>query len=362
MLAGAGLSRAAPSKLPSSAELAHDAAAKYEVESPGALPPEARHDLEKLTHFFFERGLLTLTFLHRLVDWSRFRRPANAGHEALADLFAGRAIDLLLTTNVDFLLEDASTTIGGDLRSALNVTEAGLPGTRPFVKLHGCYVRQLPATLWCHAQLEEPDARRHLDEMGRWLETRLRGRDLLLLGFWTDWGYLNSALETCVSAAEPASVTLVALDDEATLKAKAPSLWEWASRRPNFKPVSMDAAEFLVELRRQFGLLFRRLLLETGRATAASHYGIPPTAHRQRPLRFSAGCLRGLTVVNSSDSPTGQQYGTAWSSSRKAPCVRCGTRRLRLRLLRKTRSCDKWSRAVAQSSARAGRGRRGAAR
>jgi len=145
--------------------------------------------------------------------------------------------------------------------------------------LHGCYVRQLPATLWCHAQLEEPDARRHLDEMGRWLETRLRGRDLLLLGFWTDWGYLNSALETCVSAAEPASVTLVALDDEATLKAKAPSLWEWASRRPNFKPVSMDAAEFLVELRRQFGLLFRRLLLETGRATAASHYGIPPTAY-----------------------------------------------------------------------------------
>src|ERR1051325_10124263 len=101
VFAGAGLSMAAPSSVPSARQLATDCFAKYEKAIGTSLPPNTRDDLEAQCKFALDRGELQKLFLDRLVDWRPFFGNPNKGHKTLADLLATRALRSGVTTNVD---------------------------------------------------------------------------------------------------------------------------------------------------------------------------------------------------------------------------------------------------------------------
>lgn len=52
----------------------------------------------------------------------------------------------------------------------------------------------------------------------------LPGKDLLVIGLWTDWGYLNDVFPDALNVAAFASVTVVDPAASAALQANAPNL------------------------------------------------------------------------------------------------------------------------------------------
>src|SRR2546430_2786721 len=42
-----------------------------------------------------------------------------------------------------------------------------------------------------------------------WLDVRLQHKDLVVVGFWSDWAYLNDALVACVGTGTPARIIVV---------------------------------------------------------------------------------------------------------------------------------------------------------
>ena len=98
-LCGAGLSMAAPSCVPSAAELAENAKKKYDATYGGdrsALPLA----MDEQTQFFFERGELATVYLRTYVDRNAFAAQPNAGHFAVADLMLISGISTAVSTNV----------------------------------------------------------------------------------------------------------------------------------------------------------------------------------------------------------------------------------------------------------------------
>ena len=53
----------------------------------------------------------------------------------------------------------------------------------------------------------------------------LPGKDLLVVGFWTDWGYLNDVIANALNVNPFGSVTVVDPKASADLQATAPTLW-----------------------------------------------------------------------------------------------------------------------------------------
>src|ERR1700741_3497737 len=104
LLAGAGLSMAPPSSLPSAAALAAAAKHKYDAMYGAARAPLAE-GVEDQAEFFFQRGELATVYFRTLVDQNAFAGQPNAGHFAVADLLLVRAIQTGVTTNVDTLIE-----------------------------------------------------------------------------------------------------------------------------------------------------------------------------------------------------------------------------------------------------------------
>ena len=80
-------------------------------------------------------------------------------------------------------------------------------------------------------------------------DQRLAGKDLVVLGFWTDWGYLNEIIGTVLAGPGLASVTVVDLLDEAQLIAKAPELWATLNLCGTFNRFQASGNDALMELR-----------------------------------------------------------------------------------------------------------------
>jgi hypothetical protein len=59
------------------------------------------------------------------------------------------------------------------------------------------------------------------------MEANLREKDLLAIGFWTDWAYLNQIIESAIRDVQPLSITLIDLSDADVLAQKAPSYGGW---------------------------------------------------------------------------------------------------------------------------------------
>ncbi|MGC2660676.1 MAG: hypothetical protein WA324_22195, partial [Bryobacteraceae bacterium] len=112
VLSGAGLSMSPPSNLPSAKELAIHCANQYRIQTGNVFPADEGENLEKLAEYYAARGELYSTFISRLIPRRRFLQHPNAGHFAIADFMASGVVECVVSTNVDFLIEDAAKSLG----------------------------------------------------------------------------------------------------------------------------------------------------------------------------------------------------------------------------------------------------------
>ena len=261
-----------PTHLPSAAALAQTCAERYTQLTGTQLPDEVRADLERLADYFLK--LNRFRELLSFIPWKSFFRNPNGGHNAIADFLCCGALTLAATTNYDTHIEDASLELGElDFQAALSGVEAGeLPNKhRPLLKLHGCCQRDRQNTLWAHSQTVNNDLiRERLESSAKWLRGHLTGRDLVIVGFWTDWDYLNDVLLGALAGSEPQTVVLVDPDDLDALREKAPQLWEWANQpAKEFFHVPERSDTFLDELRAAYSRGFIRQALDGGASVFA---------------------------------------------------------------------------------------------
>lgn len=257
VFAGAGLSMAAPSSLPSAGSLSMRIADEYRLRTSVSLPASLSK-LEDLVKFLSDGGNFGF-LIQSLIDWKRFRGTPNAGHFAIADLLGCDAISFAVTTNYDELVEIAARELGEmDFRAALDGVEANEKRDHGvYLKLHGCCVRQREHTVWFKEQLATDAAiKAAIAASETWLRGVLLGRDVLFVGFWSDWSYLEDVLLSVIELATPNRVLVVDPENAAFLETKAPKLWQWTHRATDFVHVQTSGADFLGELRRRFCVSF----------------------------------------------------------------------------------------------------------
>lgn len=286
LFCGAGLSRSAPSTVPGAFDLAAACAAEYRRRAlPLPLPAGSDASLEILTDFFVANRLQAF-FVNELVDWRPFRRNPNVGHAAAADLLTCGALHSAVTTNFDELIELSTKELGeDDFQPALDLPSANAARPyRPLVKIHGC-VRDKLHTLWCPRQLSPPPAplaqpeqeiQRRVASCSTWLAANIVDRDILLVGFWSEWAYLTPILATALTGLRASLVVLIDPGTATSLELKAPELWRWANTATTFRHIPQSGDQFLEEVRSAFAINFmKRTLLQSMPSFSAMHPGVP---------------------------------------------------------------------------------------
>lgn len=269
ILCGAGLSMAPPSSLPSAWSVANSCYDRYVLSIDPACPLALRDDLEAFAEIFVELGNLQTVFIEKLVPWNEFVRPPNPGHAAVADFLITGLAASAISGNYDNLIERRAHDYGADFLPSLDGDEATVRATHhsPLLKYHGCSVRDRRATVWAKSQLAgDPVVADRIAKTKVWMAANLREKDLLVVGFWSDWAYLNDILGEAMRDVAPLSITLVDPSPEVTLQAKAPDLWDLAhANHVTFSHVQRSGADVLDELRRAFSENFLRKVLHAGR-------------------------------------------------------------------------------------------------
>ena len=267
VVCGAGLSMATPSNLPSARAVAKECFDKYFLESDPNCDLALREDLEALAEHFAGLNTLESVFIRHLVPWPDFVRPSNAGHAAIADFLITRAAVASISSNYDTLIERSAWDYGSDFRASLDGDEATEDAKHhgPLLKLHGCSQRDRPSTVWARSQLGDPTIAERIEKSKTWMATHLRQKDLLVVGFWSDWDYLNAVIGSALVDVQPLSVTVVDLSPTDTLQEKAPDLWTIAhADNVNFEHVQESGADVLDELRCAFSTSYLRQVLAAG--------------------------------------------------------------------------------------------------
>ena len=244
---------APPSSLPSAAVLARKAKAKYDATF-GATRPPLAVSIDDQAQFFFEHGELNTVYLRTYVNRHDFAAPSNAGHFAIADFLINAGITTAVSTNVDTLIEGAGDILFGRVGAGVSRgIVAALPNNQsPLLKVHGCW-SDPASTIWARGQLDLEPFRTRIEEAGRWLEVRLLDRDILIVGYWTDWDYLNQVLERALGAVTPGRVIVVDPCDTASFEIKAPALFALGQRAADhFCHVRCSGDLFLETLRIEF--------------------------------------------------------------------------------------------------------------
>jgi hypothetical protein len=253
------------------------------------LPHQAEENLERLAeHFLFNSPYRSL-FLERLIDWTPFRGTPNRGHIAIADFLACQILQVGVSTNFDELIESAAEALGEPLFEpalAGNDINPARPHM-PLLKIHGCVRKDRNQILWCREQITrmpaEPIATR-LASSTIWLRANLPNRDLLIVGFWTDWAYLNSILEEALAGVAPGMVFLTDTAPAGELEEKAPRLWALATGRGGqFVHTQQSGAQFLDEFRKVYSLRFFSKVLDAGSPGYQMRYGQAPTQNHLLP-------------------------------------------------------------------------------
>jgi hypothetical protein len=99
---------------------------------------------------------------------------------------------------------------------------------------------------------------------------------VLVVGFWSDWDYLNAVIESALVDVDPLSVTVIDPSPVQALEQKAPGLWRIAhAENVTFAHVPASAADALDELRQAFSLSYVRQVLAAGRAIFEEESGRP---------------------------------------------------------------------------------------
>lgn len=123
------------------------------------------------------------------------------------------------------------------------------------------------------------------------MAAHLRQKDLLVVGFWSDWTYLNGLLGEVLDGISPVSVTVVDPSPLEDLKSKAKDLWDIANGpEVIFNHVRESGADVLDELRRAFSINYLKQVLAAGSAAFAQVTGSP--------------CDPALSVIADFDSET----------------------------------------------------------
>jgi hypothetical protein len=278
VVCGAGLSMAPPSSLPSAPQIAELCFDQYRMSVDPDCDPALRTDLAALAEHFVTKNTLKTLFIERLVPWAEFVRPPNSGHAAIADFLITRAAVAGVSSNYDTLIERVAWDYGFDFRASLDgdeaIVDAGNQG--PLLKFHGCSHRDRSSTVWALSQLQDPIIAARIAKSKTWLAANLRQKDLLIVGFWSDWEYLNNIIGPAIGDVKPLSVTVVDLSGAEQLQQKAPDLWTLAhAENVTFHHVQESGAEVLDDLRRAFSKNYLRQVFAAGQATFEQHIGAP---------------------------------------------------------------------------------------
>jgi hypothetical protein len=264
VLCGAGLSIPAPSKLMSALRVANTCYDKWQPIEP--LPAALRNDIDAFAGHFHGKGIFTSVFVNALVPWDELVGEPNNGHAAIADLLICGAAHAALSANFDPLIEQWAERRKVAMQGALNGTEAvQFTRTNPLVKFHGCLHRKREETLWTQGQLHEPSIAERVRTCSDWMTIQLPARDLLVVGFWTDWSYFNDVLATAIAAQNFNSVTVIDPAASAELQAKAPALgMRLAGSGAPFTHLRASGADALEELRTEFSKVWARKFFQLG--------------------------------------------------------------------------------------------------
>ncbi len=297
VVCGAGLSMAPPSSLPSALTVAKRCFEKYRLESDPNCDPALRDNLEALAEHFAGLDTLQSVFIEHLVPWNAFMRQPNTGHAAIADFLITRAAVAGISSNYDTLIERCAWDYGSDFRGSLDGDEATADFVRqaPLLKFHGCSFRDRPATVWAPSQLNDPTISARIALSKVWMAANLRQKDLLVVGFWSDWEYLNTVIGEALSHVQPLSVTVIDLSATNVLEQKAPQLWEIANaQNVAFEHVQESGAVALDELRRAFSSNYLRQVLDAGRTAFEQTTGIQCDPAWLNVENFDSEALYGL--------------------------------------------------------------------
>lgn len=297
VVCGAGLSMAAPSNLPPAWRVAEMSFDKYAAETDPACDVAMRHDLEAFAQHFANLHTLRSVFIESLVPWPSFVRPPNPGHAAVADFLVTKAAVAALSANYDTLIERYAINNGFDFQNALDGDEATVRARTqgPLLKFHGCATRDRLATVWAPSQLAEAPISDRIAKSKTWMAANLRQKDLLVVGFWSDWAYLNAILGTVLDGLAPLSVTVIDPSDAAVLEAKAPDLWALAhGAEVDFHHIQESGADALAELRKEFSQNYLRGVMLAGRPAFEAAVGIACDPLWLDPPDFDNEVLYGL--------------------------------------------------------------------
>jgi hypothetical protein len=164
----------------------------------------------------------------------------------------------------------------------------------PLLKFHGCAVLDRPFTIWARSQLADPRVADRIERTKTWMAANLRQKDLLVVGFWTDWDYLNSLLDEALAGMDPLSVTVIDRSSPNILEQKAPRLWEIAhAANVTFEHVQESGATALDELRAAFSTNYMRQVLDAGRVVFEEVTGAAPQAASLEMDAFDSETLYG---------------------------------------------------------------------
>lgn len=277
VVCGAGLSMAPPSNLPSACKVAQRCFDKYRLESDPNCSLALRDNLEALAEHFANLNTLQSVFIEHLVPWPAFVRPSNKGHAAIADFLITRAAVAGISSNYDNLIERRAWDYGAHFRGSLDGVEANVDSINqaPFLKFHGCSFRDPRATVWAPSQLNDPTISARIARSKVWMAANLRQKDLLVVGFWSDWRYLNSVIDEALIDMQPLSVTVIDPSPTNTLEQKAPELWKIAhAQNVTFEHVQESGAVALDELRHAFSSNYLRQVLVAGQAAFEHATGV----------------------------------------------------------------------------------------
>ena len=297
VVCGAGLSMAPPSSMPSARTVAQSCFDKYRLESDPNCNVALRDDLEALAEHFAGLKTLQTVFIEHLVPWAVFTRPSNSGHAAIADFLITRAAAAGISSNYDTLIERRAWDYGADFRCSLDGDEATANTARqsPLLKFHGCSHRDRQSTVWAPSQLKDPTIAARIARSKVWMAANLRQKDLLIVGFWSDWEYLNAVIGEALIDVQPLSVTVIDLSPTNALEEKAPQLWAIAhAQNVTFDHVQDSAASALDELRNAFSANYLRQVLDAGRAAFEHATGVACDPGWLEVGNFDSEILYGL--------------------------------------------------------------------
>ena len=296
LLCGAGLSMSSPSNLPSAAALAAAAKKRYTARF-GATQPPLADGIEEQAEFFFNTGDLGTRYLKVLIDADAFASPFNEGHSAVADLLLTGSACTAVSTNVDTLIEDAGRALFGEIGCGIDrETVAGLPNdVSPLLKIHGCWLRDRTNTVWASVQLTADPVMSRVSGSAEWLNHRLVDKDLVIVGYFTDWDYLNGVLDQALGEVSPSRVVVVDRGEAAWLAAKAPVFHALGSRaKSEFLHVQAPGDTFLQALRVRFCQSFIRGVVHAGADEFAQLYGRRPDPSWLEPSATETSSLYAL--------------------------------------------------------------------